>query len=84
MPVLAIEPSGEMLRQRPPGAARAVQAAAEALPLRDGAVDAALAVLMASGTSCATRSTPCVSHTPGTDVGRWKNPRMSPDPKAVN
>jgi len=45
VPVLAFEPSGEMLRQRPPGTARAVQAAAEALPLRDGAVDAALAVL---------------------------------------
>jgi SAM-dependent methyltransferase len=43
--VLAVEPSREMLRQRPPGAARAIQAAAEVLPLRDAAFDAALAVL---------------------------------------
>jgi SAM-dependent methyltransferase len=43
--VLAMEPSREMLRQRPPGAARAIQAAAEVLPLRDAAFDAALAVL---------------------------------------
>jgi len=43
--VLAIEPSREMLRQRPAGAARALQAVAEALPLRDATVDAALAVL---------------------------------------
>lgn len=43
--VLAVEPSDQMLRQRPPGAAPAIQAAAEALPLRDAAVDAALAVL---------------------------------------
>jgi len=43
--VLAIEPSGEMIRQRPAGAAPAVQAVAERLPLADGRVDAALAVL---------------------------------------
>jgi SAM-dependent methyltransferase len=43
--VLAIEPSREMLRQRPAGAARALQAVAEALPLGDATVDAALAVL---------------------------------------
>lgn len=43
--VLAIEPSATMLAQRPAGAAPAVQAVAEALPLADGAVDAALAVL---------------------------------------
>ncbi len=43
--VLALEPSSEMIRQRPPGAAPAVRAVAEALPLRDHAVDAALAVL---------------------------------------
>lgn len=43
--VLAVEPSRTMIRQRPPGAAPAVQASAEALPLPDGAVDAALAVL---------------------------------------
>ena len=34
-----------MIAQRPPGAARAVQASAEALPFADGAFDAALAVL---------------------------------------
>ena len=43
--VLAVEPSREMLGQRHAGTARAVQAVAEALPLRDAAVDAALAVL---------------------------------------
>ena len=43
--VLAVEPSDVMLQQRPTGAAPAVQAVAEALPLADGAVDAALAVL---------------------------------------
>lgn len=43
--VVAIEPSAAMLAQRPADAAPAVRAVAEALPLRDGAVDAALAVL---------------------------------------
>lgn len=43
--VLAVEPSETMLAQRAPGAAPAVRAKAEALPLADGAVDAALAVL---------------------------------------
>lgn len=43
--VLAVEPSEVMIRQRPPGAAPCVQAAAEALPLGDASVDAALAVL---------------------------------------
>jgi SAM-dependent methyltransferase len=43
--VLALEPSVEMIRQRPPGASPAVRAVAEALPIRDHAVDAALAVL---------------------------------------
>ncbi|WP_433274690.1 class I SAM-dependent methyltransferase [Actinosynnema sp. CS-041913] len=43
--VLAVEPSREMIDQRPPGAAPAVRAVAEALPLRDHSVDAALAVL---------------------------------------
>ncbi|HEX5115549.1 MAG TPA: methyltransferase domain-containing protein [Pseudonocardiaceae bacterium] len=43
--VLALEPSVEMIRQRPPGAGPAVRALAEALPLRDRAVDAVLAVL---------------------------------------
>jgi SAM-dependent methyltransferase len=42
---VAVEPSTEMIRQRPPGAAPVVRGVAEALPLPDGAVDAALAVL---------------------------------------
>lgn len=43
--VLAVEPSAIMIAQRPAGLAPAVQATAEAIPLDDGAVDAALAVL---------------------------------------
>jgi len=43
--VLAVEPSEVMLAQRPAGLAPAVQTTAEAIPLADGAVDAALAVL---------------------------------------
>jgi SAM-dependent methyltransferase len=43
--VLAVEPSEVMIAQRPAGLAPAVQATAEAIPLEDGAVDAALAVL---------------------------------------
>jgi SAM-dependent methyltransferase len=43
--VLAVEPSAVMLAQRPAGLAPAVQTTAEAIPLADGAVDAALAVL---------------------------------------
>jgi len=43
--VVAVEPSAVMLAQRAPGAARAVQASAEALPFADGSFDAALAVL---------------------------------------
>jgi SAM-dependent methyltransferase len=42
--VLAVEPSRHMIRQRR-GTANVVQASAEALPLRDGSFDAALAVL---------------------------------------
>lgn len=44
-PVVAAEPSAIMLAQRPAGAAPAVRAVAEALPFRDGAFGAALAVL---------------------------------------
>jgi len=44
-PVVAVEPSSAMLRQRPPGAASAVQASATDLPFRDGAFAAALALL---------------------------------------
>ncbi len=41
--VLAVEPSATMRAQRPPDAAPAIDARAEALPLDDGAVDAAMA-----------------------------------------
>ncbi|GAA4544261.1 class I SAM-dependent methyltransferase [Amycolatopsis samaneae] len=43
--VLAVEPSVAMIGQRPPGSPPVVRAVAEALPVRDDAVDAALAVL---------------------------------------
>ena len=43
--VVAIEPSDVMAAQRPRELAPAIRAAAGALPLRDGAVDAAMAVL---------------------------------------
>ncbi len=43
--VIAIEPSDVMAAQRPPALAPAIRATAAALPLRDGAVDAAMAVL---------------------------------------
>jgi SAM-dependent methyltransferase len=43
--VVAIEPSEVMIAQRPRGAAPAVIASAEALPLADASVDAAMAVL---------------------------------------
>jgi SAM-dependent methyltransferase len=43
--VTAVEPSEVMIAQRPPGAAPAVQATAEALPFADDSFDAAMAVL---------------------------------------
>lgn len=43
--VVAVEPSGVMIAQRPPGTATVLQATAEHLPLRTDSVDAALAVL---------------------------------------
>lgn len=43
--IAAIEPSQIMIDQRPPGAAAAIRAAAEHVPLRDNCTDAALAVL---------------------------------------
>jgi hypothetical protein len=43
--VLAIEPSSEMLRQRPPDAAPAIQAIAEALPVKSRSFDVATAIL---------------------------------------
>jgi SAM-dependent methyltransferase len=45
MAVVAVDPSIEMIRQRPTGSAPAVLARAEALPFRDRSFDAALAVL---------------------------------------
>ena len=42
---LAIEPSGKMIEQRPPGVARCIQAQAEYLPLVDKSFDGALASL---------------------------------------
>lgn len=42
---IAVEPSSVMIAQRPVDAAPCVRGVAEALPLRDDAVDAALAVL---------------------------------------
>jgi SAM-dependent methyltransferase len=41
--LLAVEPSATMRAQRPPGAAPAIAARAEALPFDDGAVDAVMA-----------------------------------------
>jgi SAM-dependent methyltransferase len=43
--VTAVEPSAVMIAQRPPGAAPALQASAEALPFADASFDAAMAVL---------------------------------------
>jgi SAM-dependent methyltransferase len=42
--VIAVEPSAVMIAQRPPGSAPVLRAAAEALPLRDRSLDAALAL----------------------------------------
>src|SRR3954471_3720924 len=43
--VVAVEPSSTMIAQRPAGAAPCLRGTAEALPLSDRGVDAALAVL---------------------------------------
>jgi SAM-dependent methyltransferase len=43
--VLALEPSEVMIAQRPEGAAPVMRGGAEAIPLRDGSVDAAMAIL---------------------------------------
>jgi SAM-dependent methyltransferase len=43
--IIAVEPAMTMIHQRPASAAPVVRARAEALPFRDGAFDAALAVL---------------------------------------
>jgi SAM-dependent methyltransferase len=45
--VTAVEPSGEMIDQRPADSAPVVQASAEALPFADDSFDAAMAVLTA-------------------------------------
>jgi SAM-dependent methyltransferase len=45
--VTAVEPSTEMIGQRPPGSAPVVQASAEGLPFPDRSFDASLAVLTA-------------------------------------
>ncbi len=45
--VTAVEPSAEMIAQRPPGSAPVVQARAEDLPFDDDSFDAAMAVLTA-------------------------------------
>jgi SAM-dependent methyltransferase len=42
--VIAVEPSAVMIAQRPAGSAPAIQASAEALPLADDSVDAAMAI----------------------------------------
>jgi SAM-dependent methyltransferase len=42
--VVAVEPSAVMIAQRPEGRAPAIQASAEALPLEDDSVDAAMAI----------------------------------------
>ena len=43
--VTAVEPSAVMIAQRPAGSAPVIQAAAEALPLADDSVDAAMAIV---------------------------------------
>jgi SAM-dependent methyltransferase len=43
--VIAVEPSLQMVRQRPPGSAPAIRAVASALPFADAAFDAAMALL---------------------------------------
>lgn len=43
--VIAVEPSPEMIAQRPPGSAPALEGYAESLPLEAGSVDAAMACL---------------------------------------
>ena len=43
--ITAVEPSAEMIRQRPEGAAPAIQGSAEALSFADDSFDAAMAIL---------------------------------------
>jgi len=68
--VLAVEPSATMRAQRPHDAAPAIAAAAEALPLGDDAVDAAMA--------CVT-----IHHWPRPDVGLAELRRVARGPVVV-
>jgi ubiquinone/menaquinone biosynthesis C-methylase UbiE len=43
--VIAVEPSEVMIAQRPEGSARVLRGSAEAIPLPDNSVDAAMAVI---------------------------------------
>src|SRR5688572_22503947 len=43
--VVAVEPSAEMIRQRPGNAAQSIRASAERLPFQDRSFDAVLAIL---------------------------------------
>jgi SAM-dependent methyltransferase len=43
--LIAVEPSGEMIRKRPPAAAEAIQASADDLPFDDKSFDASMAIL---------------------------------------
>jgi SAM-dependent methyltransferase len=43
--LIAVEPSREMIRQRSPAAAQAIQASADALPFNDKSFDASMAIL---------------------------------------
>ena len=74
--VLAIEPSAVMIGQRPPGAARAVQATAEALPAADNSFDAGMAVLTMQHWSDVDGVWPsCVaSSASGSCSSRWTSP----------
>lgn len=42
--VIAVEPSAEMIAQRPPGSARVIRGSAERLPFEDDSFDAAMAI----------------------------------------
>ena len=66
--VTAVEPSAEMIAQRPPGAAPAVRASAEALPFEDDSFDAAMAVLTV-------HHWPDRERRPGRDAARRPRPR---------
>jgi SAM-dependent methyltransferase len=68
--VLAVEPSATMRAQRPPGATPAIAARAEALPLDDDSVDAAMA--------CVT-----VHHWPRRDAGLAEMRRVARGPVVV-